>query len=147
MAVTETYSLQFLLELVRKEHDLEADTLKIILMAPAFAFNEATHAGYSDVSASEISTGNGYTTGGIALTNVAASIGSGQVDIDCDSVTWTAVSNAMATTGAAIIYNDTHATKTIVKCIDFGEDYATAVGKLFQVNFSNGMANLKTVSV
>jgi len=147
MAVVETYSLQFLLEVVRKEHDLEDDTLKIMLLTPAFAFNPATHADYSDVSGSEIATGNGYTTGGETLANVVASIGSGQVDIDCDNVTWTAGASAMATTGAAIIYNDSHASKTVIKCIDFGDDYATAAAKLLQINFAAGMASVKTVTV
>ena len=145
MAVVETYSLQFLLEVVRKEHDLEDDTLKIMLMTSAFAFNEATHADFDDVSASQIAPGNGYTDDGDTIANVVASIGSGQVDIDCDSVTWTASGGAIATTGSAIIYNDSHASKTVIKCIDFGADYDTAVGKLFQINFSAGMASLETV--
>ena len=146
MAVVETYSLQFLLEVIRKEHDLEDDTLKIILMTSAFAFDPATHADYGDVSASEIANGYGYTTGGETLANLAASIGTGQVDLDCDSVTWTADAGAIPTTGSAIIYNNTHATKTVIKCIDFGEDYDTAEGKLFQINFSAGMASVKTVA-
>jgi len=146
MAVVETYSLQFLLEVIRKEHDLEDDDLKIMLMTPAFAFDAATHADFDDVSASQIAPGNGYTDDGESLANLAASIGTGQVDLDCDSVTWTASGDAIPTTGSAIIYNNTHATKTVIKCIDFGEDYDTADGKLFQINFTAGMASVKTLT-
>lgn len=146
MAVTETYSLQFLLEVVRKEHDLENDTLKVILMNSSFSFDASTHATYSDVSGSEIAGGNGYTAGGETLTNVLASIGTSQVDIACDNVTWTASSGPIPTVGAAVIYNDTHASKTVVKCIDFGADYDTPDDKLFQINFSNGMASVETVA-
>lgn len=142
MAITQAMSYQFLLESVRKEHDLEDDTLKIALMDSAFAFNPSTHATWADVSGNEITEQNGYTAGGETLTNVAASINSGndRIDIDADNVTWTASGGSIPTTGAAVIYNDSHASKTVVKGIDFGADYDTADGKLFQVNFDNGMA-------
>lgn len=146
MAVVETYSLQFLLEVIRKEHDLEDDTLKIALMDSAFTFDPATHTTWADCSASEITAQNGYTAGGETLTGVLASIGTSQVDVACDSVTWTASGGAIPTTGSAIVYNSSHASDTVVKCIDFGVDYDTIDGKLFQINFSNGLASVETVS-
>lgn len=140
MAVVTTYSHQFMLECLRKEHDIEDDTLKIILLGSAFAFDPDTHATYSDVSASEIANGNGYTTGGDTLTNVDASIDTvgDKVDIAADSVTWTASGGAIPTVGSAIVYNDSHTNDTVVMCIDFGADYDTADTKLFQINFANG---------
>lgn len=140
MAVVATYSYQFLLELLRKEHDVEDDTLKIILLDSAFTFDPETDATYSDVSASEIANGYGYTTGGDTLTNVLAAINTvdDNVGIAADSVTWTAAAGAIPTVGSAIVYNDTHANDTVVMCIDFGADYDTADTKLFQINFANG---------
>ena len=147
MAVVATYSHQFMLECLRAEHQIDTgqaspDTLKIILMGSAFAFDPDTHSTYATVSASEIAagTGTGYTVGGTALTNVLTTIDTSadQVDIAADNITWTATGGAILTTGSAVVYNDSHANKTVVMCIDFGADYDTATDKLFQVNFSNG---------
>lgn len=145
MAVVSTYSHQFMLEILRAEHDIEDDTLKIILLGSAFTFDPDTHATYSDVSASEIANGYGYTTGGSTLTNVAVSIDTSgnKVDIEADSVTWTASGGPIPTVGSAIVYNDTHASKTVVMCIDFGADYDTPDTKLFQVNFAGGFGQVE----
>lgn len=43
MAATVKNSLQFFLEMLRKEHDVEGDALKCALMVPAYTFDEATH--------------------------------------------------------------------------------------------------------
>lgn len=138
--VTVTYSWEFLKELWLAEHDIDTHTLKVALMVPAFSFNAETHDSWTDVSASEIATGGGYTTGGVALTNVAVGVAAGVVTITADNVTWTGTSGGMAKTGSAIIYNDSHATKTIVMCIDFGADYTTAENQQFQLNFASGFA-------
>ena len=145
MAVVSTYSHQFMLETLRKEHDIEDDTLKIILLGSAFEFDPDTHSTYATVSASEIANGYGYTTGGDILTNVAVSIDTvnNKVDIAADSVTWTATGGAIPTVGSAIVYNDTHASKTVVMCIDFGADYDTPDTKLFQINFAGGFGQLE----
>jgi len=144
MAVVTTFSHTFLEEVVKGEHDVTSDDLNIMLMDAAFAFDPDTHATYSDCSANEISSGSGYTAGGETLTTVAVSIDASadQVDIDADNVTWTASGGTIPETGSAVIYNDTHASKTVVMCIDFGADYITTDGKLFQINFSNGLAVL-----
>ena len=150
MAVAVTYSHQFLLECIRKEHDLEDDTLKIILLGSAFAFDPDTHALYSNVSASEIDNGYGYTTGGVTLTSVAATIDTtgNKVDIAADSVTWTAAAGPIPTVGAAIVYNDTHASKTVIMCIDFGDgvSYDTADTHLLQINFAGGFGEVNNAS-
>lgn len=153
MAVVTTFSHQFLEEVVKGEHDVTTDTLKCILLDANFDFDPDTHATYSDCVAGsgsgeglgtgcEIDGGNGYTTGGETLTTVAVSIDTAadQVDIDADNITWTATGGAIPEVGAAVIYNDSHASKTVVMAIDFGADYVTAEDKLFQLNFSNGLA-------
>jgi len=155
MAVVTTFSHKFLEEVVKGQHDVTTDTLKVILMDTTFAFDPDTHATYADcvgagsgsgsgsaAGAGEIDSGNGYTTGGETLTTVAVSIDAvtDQVDITADNVTWTATGGAIAETGSAIVYNDDHANDTVVMCIDFGADYITAEDKLFQLNFSNGLA-------
>jgi hypothetical protein len=139
MAVTNKYSEQFCLELYRKEHDLESDSLKVILMDTDFTFDPEAHATYGDISADEIAAGNGYLAKTKELANVAASIVSNEVQIDCDAVDWTASGGAIATTRAACIINDTHASDTVVCCLEFGVNYATATGQTFQISFANGL--------
>lgn len=141
MSATVKNSLQFLLEMLRKEHGLEDDTLKIALMDPDFSFDEATHATWGDVSADEISDGNGYTAGGQTLDNVSVSINESdnRVEVHADNPSWTASGGDIATTGSAIIYNDSHTDQTIVQHIDFDADYDTPDGKVFQINMSDGM--------
>ena len=141
MSATVKNSLQFLLEMLQKEHDLESDTLKIALMDTTFTFDETTDATWGDVSANEIADGNGYTAGGQTLTTVAASINTAdaRVELDADNPSWTASGGAIATTGSAIVYNDTHANQTVVQHINFSADYDTPAGKVFQVNVSDGL--------
>jgi hypothetical protein len=143
------FSLQFLLELARKEHDIEDDDIKIALMVPAFTFDPVTHATWSDVSSSEIAAGFGYTAGGESLTTVAAAINTtdSRVDISADTVTWTADGGTIPEAGSVIFYNNTHASKTVVGCVDFGDGvtYETADGKLLQAKLSSGFMYLRTV--
>lgn len=144
MAITSTYSHQFMIETIKKEHNITTDILKVVLMDTTFAFDPDIHAMWADCSANEIADGYGYTAGGETLNNVGAVIDTtgDKVDLTCDNVTWTAAGGPLPTTGAAIIYNSTHPNNTVVMCIDFDADYDTADGKLFQINFSNGLGTL-----
>lgn len=66
-------------------------TVKMILLGSGYSFNADSHAGYADISASELPNGNGYTTGGKTLTNLV--ISQDNVDdegvLDCDDPVWT----------------------------------------------------------
>lgn len=143
MAIVTTYSHEFLKGCVLKEHDLESDVLKIALMNDSFAFDPDTHLNWAACSADEVAAGSSsYEMQ--PLENVAVSIDAvgNKVDIAATSVTWTASGAAIPTTGSAIIYNDSHATDVVVMCIDYGADYDTADGKLFQINLSNGLGEI-----
>lgn len=142
MAVITTHTYQFLLELYRKEHDLENDDIRIILMDDTFAFDPTTHTTYSNVSAGEIANGNGYIVGGQLLTNVTAEIDmvNTRVLVTADQAQWTATDGAIPLKGSAIVYNDSHVNKTVILCIDFGIDYLTAEGSPFQISFVNGLS-------
>lgn len=142
MAVTNKFSEQVILELVRKEHDLENDTLKAALMTTGFTFDPATDSTWADVSASEISGGNGYTSGGQTLSSVAASISSNVIQIDCDNISWTASTGPIADCVACVVYNSSHASDTIVCCIEYGATYSTAEDTTHLIDTSNGLAKL-----
>jgi len=141
MAATVTNSLEFLKEMLTKEHDLENDTLQCALMGSGFSADEASHSEWSDVSGSEIAGGSGYTAGGQTLTNVAVSINStdGRVEVDADNPSWTASGGAIPTVGGAVIYNSSHASNTIFCELVFSADYDTPDGKVLQIDVSNGV--------
>ena len=81
---------------------------KIILMAPGFVFDKDTHNAYADVLASEVASGNGYTTGGITLTGVGCAVDnvSDLAATTWANVQWTASGGSISASGA-IIYDDT----------------------------------------
>ncbi len=66
--------------------DLDTDTLKLALVTSSYTPSTA-HDEWADVSANEVSTGSGYTTGGKALASPVVT----DHNIDYDDVTWTAL--------------------------------------------------------
>lgn len=135
MAVTLTVSNHAKYQIGKKLIDLSADTLKIILMNNTFAFDKDAHATLADVTASQLSTANGYTQNDKALSTLSWTeddtndIGA----FTCDDVSWTASGGSIGPTGAAIIYDDTTSDDTVIGCIDFGTDYTIGDGNSFQI--------------
>lgn len=66
--------------------DLDTDTLKLALVTSSYTPSTA-HDEWADVSANEVATGAGYTTGGVTLATPVAT----NSNIDYDDVTWTAL--------------------------------------------------------
>lgn len=120
----------FRVELAGGDIDFGADTFKIILMGSGFVFDPDTHDGYSDVSASELSTAYGYTAGGATLGGVAVTQNDtdDQCDITWNNISWTASGGDIGPTCGAIIYDDTHASDCIIGFIDFSADYTESDG-------------------
>lgn len=86
MASTITAYDQFWKLLLTGGIDLDTDTLKLALVTSGYTF-AAAHTQWSDVSANEVSTGSGYTTGGASLANPVVTT----TTIDYDDVTWTSL--------------------------------------------------------
>lgn len=124
-----------------KKVDYANDVFKMILMDTGFTFDPDTHAGYADVSASELATGAGYTAGGATMAGVSVvqNNTTNKCDITWNSVTWTATGTIGPGPGA-IIYDDTITlsgtviAKTIVGYIDFGGDQTQASGGIATVS-------------
>lgn len=110
--------------------DFANDSFKIILMQSGFTFNKDTHHQYSDVSASELGTGNGYTANSKTLAGVAVTEDDtdDRTEVTWSNVTWTASGGAIGPTPGAIIFDDDHADDAIVGYIDFGGDQTQADG-------------------
>lgn len=119
--------------LATKQIDFANDTFKMILMDTGFTFNPDTHHGYSDVSGSELSTGNGYTAGGETMAGVAVTENDSTdlTEITWNNVTWTASGGPIGPSPGAIIYDDTPTTPQadpLIGYIDFGGDQTQADG-------------------
>ena len=128
-------SNHFKYQLAKKQIDMDADTFKLILMATGFTFNKDTHATLADVSASELASGNGYTTGGVTLTNstVTEDDTNDKASVSFDNISWTASSGALGPTPGAIMYDDTVGDDTIVGFIDFTTERTVTDGNMLLI--------------
>jgi len=99
----------------------ETDTFKMILMETGFVFDKDAHHAYADVSAYELSTGNGYTAGGVTLTSALVTTNNtdDRSELTFDNVQIDASGGSLVTSGG-IIYDDSTDTSG-------GDDYTDAI--------------------
>jgi len=102
--------------------DLEADTIKVMLLNNSHAFT-ATHNVIGDVSANEVS-GTGYTAGGATLAGKAVTQAA-TTKWDATDTTW---ASSTITAYHAVIYDDTVATDDLIASIDFGAAKSSSAG-------------------
>jgi hypothetical protein len=102
MATFNKYN-NFVQDLGRKVHNLNADTLKVALTNAAP--NAATHAVLADIT--EISAANGYVAGGAAMTGTGWAQTSGVGKLAGSAVSWTASGGSIGPFRYAVLYNDT----------------------------------------
>jgi len=128
-------SNHFKYQLAKKQIDMDADTFKLILMATGFTFNKDTHATLADVSAFELASGYGYTTGGVTLTNstVTEDDTNDKASVSFDNISWTASGGALGPTPGAIMYDDTVGDDTIVGFIDFTTERTVTDGNMLLI--------------
>lgn len=91
MAITVNWFGLGLQKIMEQDHDLETATVMLALVTDAETPNRDTDDFWDDASGNELASGNGYTTGGATLTNVAITYDSAsdQVRVDWDDVSWT----------------------------------------------------------
>ena len=105
MAVVLTLSNHYKYQLMRKQINLSADDLKIVLMNNTFAFDKDAHATLADIDADQLATANGYTKNDETLTTLVLT----EDDVNdkghfvCDDPSWTAAAGSIGPTGAACI--------------------------------------------
>lgn len=127
----------FVEALAEKSHNLGADTLKIALTNTAPSASNTVLANIT-----QIANGNGYTTGGTAVTITASSQTSGTYKLVGNDVVFTA-------TGAlvfryAVLYNDTATNDELIGYWDNGSTVTLASGDTFTVDFNatNGILQI-----
>jgi len=113
---------RFKANLMNKVVDLEADTIKVMLLNNSHAFT-ATHNVIGDVSANEVS-GTGYTAGGATLAGKAVTQAA-TTKWDATDLTW---GSSTITAYHAGIYDDTVGTDDLIASIDFGGAKSSSSG-------------------
>lgn len=130
----------FVEDLAKKVHNLNSDTLKVMLTntAPSSANGVKT-----DIT--EISSGNGYTTGGNTATFSSGAQTSGTYKlILSDPATWTASGGSIGPFRYAVLYNSTTGSGNLIGWWDYGSAVTLADGEQFTVDLdqSNGVLTL-----
>jgi len=120
MAITQAMCTSFKADILNKEQDLEADTLKIALYTSSATLGATTTA-YS--ATNEVS-GTGYSAGGVTLTSTTVATTGTTAYFDAADPEWT---SASFTARGALIYNSTNADKAIA-VLDFGGDFTVSSG-------------------
>jgi hypothetical protein len=124
---------------------LDSDTLHIALYTSS-ATLDATTDGY--ITANEVASGGGYTTGGNALVSTTVEENSTSGVFDADDPEWT---SATFTARGALIYNKTLGdassnTRGAIAVLDFGGDF-TVAGGTFKIVFPANTASNAIVRI
>lgn len=121
-------------------HNFSSHSLKVLLTNTAMTSSVGLRA-----SLTEVSSGNGYTTGGNAATLTSwgqSPAGTGKL-ILADPSTWTASGGSIGPFQYAVLYNDTPTSPAdpIIGYWDYGSAVTLAAGETFTVDFdaTNGV--------
>lgn len=114
----------------KKLIDLNGDTLKVALSNTAPT--PSTDDELADIT--QISNGNGYTTGGTAVGSNAYSQTSGTGKLTGNDVVFTA-SGSMGPFRYAVLYSDTSTGDKLIGYWDYGSSITLASGETFTVDF------------
>lgn len=131
---------QFVADVATKVHNLNSDTLKVMLsdVAPV-----ATNTIKSNIT--EIAAGNGYTAGGGAAAFVSGNDTSGLYKLILSAVSWTASGGSIAQFRYAVLYNSTAASGNLIGWWDYGAEVNLTNGNTFTVSLdqTNGVLTLQ----
>jgi hypothetical protein len=132
---------QFVEDLAKKVHNLDTDTLKVMLtnVAPV-----ATNAILSDIT--EITPQNGYSAGGNTATFVSGAQTSGTYKLVLAAVTFTAAGGSFGPFRYAVLYNSTPVSpvKPLIGWYDYGTNLTTTDTNQFVVSLdqTNGVLTI-----
>lgn len=110
------------------EVNLTSDTLKVMLTNTA---PPATAQVYSDISATELASGNGYTTGGGTIPGTSWSVVGDVGELLGSPFTWTAGPSSMGPFQYAVAYDSTPANKVLLGWWDYGAPITILTGLTF----------------
>lgn len=123
--------------------NLSSDTMKVMLTNTAPV---ATNSLYGDISATELASGNGYATSGVAVTSQSSSQTGGieTVSGTLPNPTWTAT-GSMGPFRYAVLYDSTATTplKPLIGWWDYGSSVTLTSGQTFTMSIASGIATLQ----
>jgi hypothetical protein len=145
MAITQALCNSFKVEILKGVHNFTSSsghTFKLSLHTSSATLNKSTTA-YASSGLAEVANGNGYSSGGVTLTD-----GSNNTAVTPVLATDTALtdfadasfSNATITARGALIYNDSVSGDPAVAVLDFGADKTSTSGT-FTIQFPTADAS------
>lgn len=129
----------FVEALGRKVHNLNADTLKVMLTNTAPV---ATNAIKTDIT--DLSTGGGYTAGGTASAGNSYAQSSGTAKLVSGDVVFTSTSS-IGPFRYAVLYNSTATNGELIGWWDYGSSITLISGETFTVDF-DAVAGILTLA-
>jgi hypothetical protein len=133
MAITQTLTTSFKLELLKAVHNFDTDVFKLALYTSAATLGADT---LVYTSSNEV-TSAGYTAGGQVLTGVIVTAASGVAYVTFNNLTW---SNVTFTARGALIYNSTKSNKSVA-VYNFGTDQTAGALDVFNITMPNDTAD------
>jgi len=131
----------FVLDLATQVHNLNSDTLKIMLTNTAPVATNTIAANITEISA-----GNGYTAGGSVAAFVSGNDTSGTYKLVLSPVTFTASGGSIGPFRYAVLYNDTPTSPAdpLIAWWDYGTALTLTNGNSFTVKLdpTNGIFTL-----
>ena len=120
----------FVENVAEKKFDLGADTLKIALTNSA---PSQSNTQLSDIT--QIANGNGYTTGGTAVTITSSAQTTGVYKLVLADVVFTAAGGSVGPFRYAVLYDDTSTNDLLIGYYDYGSSLTLADTETFTVDF------------
>jgi hypothetical protein len=133
MAITQTLTTSFKLELLEAVHDFTSDVFKLAVYTSAANLGADT---LVYTSSNEV-TSAGYTAGGQVLTGTIVTAASGVAYVTFNNLTW---SNVTFTARGALIYNSTKGNKSVA-VYNFGTDQTAGMLNVFNITMPNDTAD------
>ncbi len=118
----------FVSDCAQKVHNLNSDTLKIMLTNVAPAATNTIKANLT-----EISNGNGYVTGGSTAAFVSGNDVSGTYKLILGQPAWTASGGSIGPFEYAVLYNSSTASGNLIGWWDYGTPITLTNGNTFTV--------------
>src|SRR6185312_9729389 len=118
----------FVSDLAQKVHNLNSDTLKILLTNTAPVASNTVKSNLSEIAAA-----NGYTAGGAVASFVSGSDTSGTYKLILAPVSWTASGGSIGPFEFAVLYNSSAASGNLIGWWDYGTAITLTNGNTFTV--------------
>lgn len=128
----------FVQNIGRKAFNLHTDTLKVVLSNTAP--NVSTNNGLADIT--QITAGNGYSTGGKAVGSNDYSQSGGTASLTGNDVVFTASGGAIGPFRYAVLYDDTATNDELIGYWDYGSALTLAAGETFTVYFGSSILTI-----